>query len=96
MLTAERLRKLFWYDLNTGTFWRLAPVRGMRKSVGYKRKKDGRSCMCVDGKHYLTSRLVWFYMTGRWPAGQIDHKDGDPANASALWLHIPFRSRRSA
>lgn len=32
------------------------------------------------GKQYLTHRIAWFLHYGRWPAGDIDHIDGNPAN----------------
>lgn len=29
----------------------------------------------VRKRGYLGSRLAWFYMTGSWPKGEVDHKD---------------------
>ena len=34
----------------------------------------------IDGKLYITSRIIWLYMTGDWPHYHIDHIDGNPTN----------------
>lgn len=34
----------------------------------------------VDGVLYRANRLAWLLMTGAWPDGTIDHKDGDRSN----------------
>lgn len=31
----------------------------------------------IDGKTYWLHRIVWFYVHGVWPAGLLDHKNGD-------------------
>ena len=42
---------------------------------GYKYKATG-----LFRKKYKTHRLVWLWMTGRWPSGQVDHKDREGRN----------------
>ena len=39
-----------------------------------------RVLVSIDDKPYTASRLIWLYMTGSWPAGQVDHIDHDPTN----------------
>jgi hypothetical protein len=34
----------------------------------------------IDGVIYKAHRLAFLYMTGEWPTGQVDHKDGDGSN----------------
>lgn len=76
-LTADRLRELLHYDPETGVFtWlvhrqrhRAGDVAGSKHSMGYIE-------MGVCGASYLAHRLAWLYMTGSWPAGDVDHKNG--------------------
>ena len=72
-LTAERVRELLEYTPETGVFvWR-RPT-GMKPAgsiAGCKHKKY--VCVQVDGKRYYAHRLAWLYMTGNWPAFEVDH-----------------------
>lgn len=77
-LTAGRLRALVGYDKITGVFvWiaKAAPntkIGGIAGSV----RKDGYRVIRVDGVLYTAHRLVWLYVTGAWPKGNIDHRNG--------------------
>lgn len=81
-LSLNRLREALDYDPATGIFrWRVCVSRktqigGVAGSVypnGYLRVK-------LDGRDYLAHRLAWFHVTGKWPTGQIDHRDLDRTN----------------
>ena len=80
-LTRARLKELMHYDPDTGVLTWLEDRGGRAKagteagatSTGYKRPM-------VDGQRYLAQRLIWFYMTGRWPKSQVDHEDRNPLN----------------
>lgn len=78
MLTVERLKNFVSYDPETGIFIRLigsgtskaGDIAGSLDESGYLRFR-------VDGKKYRAHRLAYFYMTGEWPKGEIDHKNGN-------------------
>lgn len=82
-LTYERLREALHYDPMTGVFTWLIPgcgpggggVRGVGKPAG-RVSKAGYVRLSVDNVRYRAHRLAWFYMTGQWPALQVDHKNG--------------------
>lgn len=83
-LTAERVRELFNYNPDTGVFTRRVPTgrHGCWKagSIAGSPRKKGYSKIAVDGKEYLVHRLAWLWMTGFWPEGDLDHKDGNSRN----------------
>jgi hypothetical protein len=67
-LTAQRLGELLYLDPDTWElFWRVTG-RGWRKAS----KKAGGPWgeylgITIDRKTYLAHRLVWLYVTGKWP-----------------------------
>jgi hypothetical protein len=76
-ITQEKLKQIISYDPSTGHFtwlvrrsWRVLP--GMRagtiNSSGHRQINIGK-CLV------LAHRLAWFYMTGKIPNGEIDHKN---------------------
>ncbi|WP_395454812.1 HNH endonuclease signature motif containing protein [Azospirillum melinis] len=74
--TQERVRELFNYDPETGIFtWRISRTGSIRvgQVAGTVRKVTGYVRIHVDGKFYYAHRLAWLYMTGEWPAEEIDH-----------------------
>lgn len=81
-LAPEYVRSLLSYDPETGDVrWRVnrcarakaGDLAGSRHTTGYRR-------VMIDGKNYTATRIAWVIMTGGWPSGVVDHKDGDPTN----------------
>jgi len=80
-LTAERLRKLLHYDPANGAFTHAAAASQMPagSEAGYV-DDNGYLVISVDGYQDRAQRLAWLYMTGQWPARQVDHADTDKLN----------------
>jgi len=81
-ITAERLRELLSYDPVSGVFTnRVSRCNVCAGAVaGSLSKANGYIEVGMDGKSYYAHRLAVLYMTGRWPEGYTDHKDGNRAN----------------
>lgn len=62
--------------LRRGGRWKLAlsPAVKVDQIAGSK-DKDGYIVITIHRKLYKAGRLAWFYVHGRWPAGEIDHKN---------------------
>lgn len=81
-ITAERLLELFDYDPTSGHFRRKiyrSPNAKAGQQAGYI-NPQGYMRLIIDGIGYQGHRLAWLYHYGHWPAGVIDHKDGNRAN----------------
>jgi len=76
MISHERLKELVHYDPETGIFTSKVKMRSKQpdSALGTPRP-DGYLNIGVDYGVYLAHRLAWFYMTGEWPARQIDHRN---------------------
>jgi hypothetical protein len=77
-ITLDRVKQMVRYDPDTGVFTRLVAsgtamvgdIAGSPDGMGYLRFR-------IDGIKYRAHRLAYFYMTGAWPIGEIDHKHGN-------------------
>ena len=83
MITQQRLKEVLNYNPDTGDFTWLNPTSfrvQVGDTAGYRHKtQDGKEYIqtSIDGVKHYGHRLAWFYMTGEFPAGQIDHINGD-------------------
>lgn len=76
ILTVKRLREVLCYDTQTGLFtWlhtskrvRAGDVAGSIHALGYV-------IITIDGWRYRAHRLAWLYAHGRWPDGDLDHRN---------------------
>lgn len=79
MITAERVRELLSYDPATGILtWRVH--RGGKAKKGERAgspDRKGARQISFGGRVLREHRLIWLYMTGRWPDPEVDHGNGN-------------------
>ncbi len=85
MISHARLLELLSYDPLTGFFaWRQdRPGHVKAGDCAGSLKKDGYISINVDGRRYKAHRLAWFYVHGRWPNGDLDHRS---LNRAENWI----------
>lgn len=75
-LTQARLKEVLSYSLETGLFsWLVNRGKARINSIAGKRSDKGYILISIDGFTYRAHRLAWFYVKGKWPSDQIDHKN---------------------
>jgi hypothetical protein len=96
MLTVERLREVLNYDPTTGLLaWRTRiSIRVMPGKIAGHQNRYGYISLRIDGILYQAHVLAWFYMTGEWIPGGIDHRDLDGANNKWINLRRANRSQQ--
>lgn len=76
-ITPERLRDLLDYEPETGIFrWKVATGRTRPGKIAGTQNSDGYISICIDRYPYRAHRLAWAWVTGLWPAEDIDHING--------------------
>lgn len=78
LLSSEVLRGWLHYDPNTGLFTRIVGC-GKGAAVGDVAgtlTKNGYVIISVHCLRFMAQRLAFLYMTGNWPTGIVDHKNG--------------------
>ena len=83
--TLEYVKSILDYDPKTGIFrWKHDHQRFPAGTEAGSINPNGYRyiCIAVSGKKpkFLAHRLAWFYMTGKWPIDEIDHRDTDNGN----------------
>lgn len=80
MAEQAELKRRLHYDQESGHFTWLIDSGGRREikkgtRAGSVCKTHGYRLIGVDGSILRAGRLAWFYVTGEWPDGDIDHID---------------------
>lgn len=78
-ISHKELLDLVSYDPETGLFRWLTPPHSKFKSgelTGQSPDKKGYLRVIIRGRHYKSHILAIFYMTGKWPEHETDHKNG--------------------
>lgn len=79
MLTQNKVKELLDYRPKTGDLiWRVECGKNKMtgKIAGCLCKHHGYCNIKIDGKLYRAHRLIWLYVYGAWPIGDIDHVNG--------------------
>ena len=94
-LTQEIVREFLHYDSRTGSLnWKWRDRKWFKTNRGFiqwnKRYVGEPAFISVHtqgyltgpilGKRYLAHRIIFLWMTGRWPDPEVDHEDQDPSN----------------
>jgi len=81
-ISLERVRCAFNYNPITGDFtWGI--IKSYKTGVGDtagRLNHDGYFRVAIDGHQYMAHRLIWLYVYGEWPDGEIDHINGMPSD----------------
>jgi HNH endonuclease/AP2 domain len=77
VITHTELLEILFYGPDTGCLiWLKASSNTIPGTkAGWLDQTNGYFHIQIKGKKYSQHRVVWFYMTGKWPKNQIDHKD---------------------
>ena len=78
-ITHTRLLEVVNYDPDTGVFTNRIKRRGSKGGIGKvlgTKNGDGYIILQVDYVDYRAHVLAWFYVNGKWPESQLDHRDG--------------------
>ena len=79
----ERVRELLAYDQTTGELtWRRSTNRRIRVGSVAGGRHEGYIVISVDGVSIYAHRIAWLLTHGKWPAGEVDHKNGNGTDNS--------------
>lgn len=94
----DTIKSRVTYDAATGHFYAKVRAGNRRKGerLGYA-DKLGYWKVAINGKWIMSHRLAWALMNNDvWPAGEIDHINGDPSDNRIANLRVANRSQNVA
>jgi hypothetical protein len=76
------LKSILHYNHETGVFtWLVQKSKNTKiGSIAGSPRSDGYIKIRINRKPIYAHRLAWFYVTGSWPNGCIDHANRDPSD----------------
>src|SRR5262245_11249534 len=74
-LTADLVRSLLHYDLETGIFtWKVDRARHVcAGDIAGTRTPHGYLVIGIRGTNYFAHRLAFLWVKGEWPKAELDH-----------------------
>lgn len=87
--TQQEIKAILHYDPATGVFTWIARRRFSSVPLGGVAgtpDKNGYCVIQIGPRKHKAHRMAWLYMTGEWPAAQIDHRNG--AHADNRWDNL--------
>lgn len=87
-LTQTDLKEVLTYNPDSGVFTWAKHVnsRAKKGARAGSVNNNGYRRITICESQYLAHRLAWLYMTGEWPAEQIDHINMDISDNS--WINL--------
>lgn len=96
VIRASVVRQWLDYKPRTGVFrWKKSGKGKVAGEIAGKLNHRNRRVICIDGGNFFASILAVVYMTGRMPAGEVDHKDCDTSNDKYSNLRIATKSQNA-
>jgi hypothetical protein len=97
-MDAARLRYLLDYDTETGLFvWAgRSPAPNGKRAAGCAAgtlNNNGYVSIKIDQSSYKAHRLAWLWVTGEWPDGEIDHRNGVRSDNRFSNLRVASKSQ---
>jgi hypothetical protein len=77
MLTVQQAQAALDYNPDTGILARRSSNPRWNGKPAGTNHSNGYVAIYIGGEYHLAHRLAWLLHYGRWPAGQIDHINGD-------------------
>lgn len=80
MITQNELLERYEYDVDTGALYNKETLSSRAREgvrAGSVHKSNGYRNIRIRGKVYKEHRVIWAFVTGAFPVGQIDHVNGD-------------------
>ena len=90
IVDVNKLKQLLAYDPLTGVFTRLRTG-----ALADRQHTDNYRAVKVGGGLYLSHRLAWLFVYGKWPAGEIDHVNGDRTDNRIQNLRVVTRAENN-